>query len=842
MHQPRPFGLHVENGELTKDDLSFINHQALRLTNLKDLSGVDSLKMVYDLPDGGVAILQDAGGIFKVIADKQRQKDSDAHHYSASIPMLLSGVITNAWVKEDEPTGVKITQTCRRRLNGYEDTKLPPQELLLHRLTIGNTSPLTDQFISQYVSSYPTWYSGAMAEVVQIIAGYGRGDVENLPDKPYEKNDLNIPLDVTDRIAEEIHNSHTYCYDGVVRIDGKIIYRFGFNVTHGVAFDDDNKPWLIKFNSLGVWAMPLPLITGTTTSAFYDYIEEMGDDEILAILDKFGGMPSGEDFPEGDAFQAWYRAGVIIKVCDTADFYHHIGYATGIGWSFNLRGSEAYNTCYNYDDKTGIGIGYTYKAKLNFKKISTPNKGGASDNKLINDYINRLLGALVDLPRYMALSIGFKIRYATWAELSQRVYNSIDESEINYWHNLTVKPIAAHTGNVVRVYQGYLYHHAKLKFQPQFKFPEPMLAGCVSHDFLPISGFPYGGKPPNCDTIMFAYYIGDDLKTIKYFVDWGSYTKQTDSDFEPYMYVGSWQKHEYIGATGVQGYFYGSDIDDREEVSPTETLTTVVGKDQGYDKKPMFSYHHFFGMTGSMWRNRYYTHLTTTTSNTGNQISLAVCVPYLTRNMALFAKTKTISNQRKTVNYSLGSVKDPNTYTYWTYDSVSAWHSMYISSPKGSPYPVNGNPVWVELYNYSPSEANEWADNGDWVGGLPADYTWLIHPKSNEWLHGGGGGAPNIKPYYASSDFGSVSTGRVVLSGSEQPLVCHNRIPDSWYYVASPSDFGDFFYKDATKICFGESEYINTSELNEYNQRAHQGYTKLADHNGAHFFIGVINE
>ena len=74
MHQPRPFGLHVENGELTKDDLSFIQHQAQRLTNLKDLSGVDTLKMVYDLPDGGFVILQDAGGVFRAIVDKQTEK------------------------------------------------------------------------------------------------------------------------------------------------------------------------------------------------------------------------------------------------------------------------------------------------------------------------------------------------------------------------------------------------------------------------------------------------------------------------------------------------------------------------------------------------------------------------------------------------------------------------------------------------------------------------------------------------------------------------------------------------------------------------------------------------
>lgn len=100
-------------------------------------------------------------------------------------------------------------------------------------------------------------------------------------------------------------------------------------------------------NSSGVWAMPLPMVPATTTQAFRDYMEKVGDQEIIDILDRFGGMPSGESFPiREDEFQTWKRAGVIIKVCDTADFYDHIMYASACGWSFNTRGTEGYNTCY----------------------------------------------------------------------------------------------------------------------------------------------------------------------------------------------------------------------------------------------------------------------------------------------------------------------------------------------------------------------------------------------------------------------------------------------------------------------------------------------------------------
>ena len=35
---------------------------------------------------------------------------------------------------------------------------------------------------TQYVAQRPTWYSGAMAEVMQIVGGYGRQDLSELPD------------------------------------------------------------------------------------------------------------------------------------------------------------------------------------------------------------------------------------------------------------------------------------------------------------------------------------------------------------------------------------------------------------------------------------------------------------------------------------------------------------------------------------------------------------------------------------------------------------------------------------------------------------------------------------
>lgn len=87
--------------------------------------------------------------------------------------------------------------------------------------------------------------------------------------------------------------------------------------------------------------MPLPLIPATTTGAFKAYVQEQGDDELQWVIDRFGGLPSGEGFPKYSRdFEAWRRAGVIIKVCGPGDFYNHFMYSTALGWSFNERGTE----------------------------------------------------------------------------------------------------------------------------------------------------------------------------------------------------------------------------------------------------------------------------------------------------------------------------------------------------------------------------------------------------------------------------------------------------------------------------------------------------------------------
>jgi hypothetical protein len=158
-------------------------------------------------------------------------------------------------------------------------------------------------------------------------------------------------------------------------------------------------------------------------------------------------------------------------------------------------------------------------------------------------------------------------------------------------------------------------------------------------------------------------------------------------------------------------------------------------------------------------------------------------------------------------------------------------------------YPKDGNPVWVVQENYEPGACSDFADQGPWIPGLPADYTWLIHPNRGEWRHSGGGGAPSIVEYSNSSQQPTKTDGTLSVSILDVPGRVH-KTPSNMYFLGSPDDIVGVFYRDATRVVAGETVYANVSEADPEApaQRKRFGGCSLVDHKAATHFIGVINE
>lgn len=872
MHEPRPYGLTVVGGKPSEEDSAAIELLARRLTNLKSLSGVESLRMVRDLPHGGYVIAQDAGGTFRCIVHKP-EPDSATEAFDGTagdhVPMLFSGVVTNAILRRGEGLGLRLSRQCVRRLGGYgvgvqagmgvvgaDGMRAELQRFRIdYHASALELKPdvIADVLYTQYAAQRPTWYSGAMAEVMQIVGGYGRQDLEALPDTPVERARMSIPSKIMAKIREEIGNVRLPGYTGKPDERGQFQYDYKFNNTHAVGFDTSNKPWLLRVHSSGVWAMPLPMIPATTTRAFREHMEEVGDQEIIAILDRFGGMPSGESFPvREEAIQAWRRAGAIIKVCDTADFYQHIMYSSACGWSFNSRGTEGYNTCYDYYDDEGLGYGLAYKMVLQL----APARDGGSLRPIPSiadpqaaQRLDQYLGSLYQLLSgndARSLAIKYKMRRVDPAQILARAHGKAGEADVAYWDALELDPIATHSGSVSEVGRGYLYSGAKFQYQPQIKFPEPFMGGCVSHDFLPLINGRYKESYPNSDTIMFGYYVGDELKVVKYFREGRAYQQEVQSDFEECMTVGSWTKVSTTGSTSLLGSFYSSDIDERKAMAPVTETTKVEGRDLGYSTLPHFAFDDFFSTTGSLWRFRYFSRKTSTHRTESASMAVAVCIPYLNRNALLHAKEESVAGESFSESMNMLSVRDPHSYRYYTYDFLLAWmggstHGNAENASGFSPAPKDGNPVWVVARNYDPSPCSDFADQGPWIPSLPADYTWLIHPKKNEWHHSGGGGEPAFKSYSTGRMGPRREWGDLQISIDAKPEIVHREKPSGLYFLGSPDPYVGVFYRDACKVTFGSVTYSNVSE-NDGELRKRWGHTRLADHKSAHHFIGVINE
>lgn len=861
MHEPKPFGLFVHGEALTERDMNFIEHCARIVTNYRTVNQLDTVKYTRELPDGGSVVIIQMNSSFRAIAYKPGEENKPVLFDGlarANIPMLFSGAIDDGWDRTNEGIEIKMTQMCQLRLGGYQG-KIGGT-MKLRRFRCKYTQMLQVYFvpeslrgiaedrllISQYDKLKSGWYSGSMAQVVQIISGFGRQDMGNLSDDPIERAEYLIPGRIYQQIKDQLKGIRLPGYTGQPDREGTIKYEFLFHSTDLVAFDAENKPWLIRVQSSGVWAMPLPIIPATRLQVFHDYVDEMGDTELQAILDRFGAIPSGETFPDAANFYRWVRAGVIIKVCDSSDFYSHSAYSTTSGWSTNSRGDHLINTCYNYNGN--FAYGYTYEIGL--KLGAAPDQGWSPTRQIenlsieqmqrISGYMSQLNEALNTLEHYeKAPSIKYKMRRVDFSEILARAGGGFSTVEVDYWDDYKCDPIAEHNGQATCSREGYLFNGARLKL------PEPLMGGLVSMSFAPLE-IPEGGLDvPLIDTVVYAYYQGDNLKVIKNFHDERKIIKEVEGNFEDEMIIGNWEQTEYVGQTGLVGEFYSSDFDDRQEISPIEINTKLEGRDLGYST-PYATYHAFFQAMGIMSRWRCYSHKEMKTFKYDKTVAQCFLVPYGSRNGVIYGYQESYGRQRYIESATHLSAIDPNTYDIWTYDRATHWinSSREVGVKKGMPYPVDSVPVWCEVrnYNHNGSAADDFADSGDWVGPLPADVTHWVNPPNGTTSLSYGGEMPAFESYSETTDTPG-KTDYQLRWGITEPtkLVNDHPHPDQ-YYSNSPDVYGNVLYEDACMVTFGTSQYANISIEGNRGQRFFVGHSQLCNHKYAHTFVGVINE
>lgn len=864
MHAPRPYGYF--GPDLDSESMGAVDKMMRRITNLKAVSGVENVQMYRVLPDGRMARGYDMGGIFKVIvSDKPPVEPEDAgaeESWRVDTPMLFSGVIERNTFGGGKNVSMKITRTTQKRLGGYGSKAKEyngvktGENQSLERFNIpygarfGEFVPKPGALEhSQYVQLRPSWYSGAMAEVVQIVGGYGRQKFSPAKKDPTETIRLVMPRNVEAKVAEELKKYDLLASNGRPPDDGEIKYDYKFNECHAVSFDGKNKPWLLRISAAGVYAMPLPLVPATTTKAFKKWMEEVGDDEILWAINRFGGLPTGEAFPAGKAAKIWENAGVVIKVCRAGDFYSNYSYSPTCGWSFNRRGTEAYNTCYDYVG--GVAQGYTYCLSVGMGAVSyelpdwsSMYRTDSPDRAVTARYMTRVL-ALAEPSERSGLR--FLMRRCEVREIAGKARATLgeaNEGDLEFWRNKKMPPIASHSGSITKTASGPLHHAVVPTAQPKIHFPDPFERACAPFNFNPIGeGW---GENPKCDTIMYAYFIGDTLKVVKYFKDLSNAKVKDDNNFTDCMIVGSWTSTFHRGDSYLHGHFYTTDFDDRTVIADSSTTTTIVGTDRGYDDSPpLFAFDYVYSMSGTLWRNRHYTTHTTSSTSEGRFVQTGVCIPYFCRSAALYGFRDFTGNAITSSSTGGGSVTDPTSYSFWTYHPIWHWtNPLPIEYMTGEPKPTKGKPVWVTKENSGGGGGcSEFADQGPWISGLPADYTWLIKPKEGENPISGGGMPMPLNTSSSTSVTKNVEKRSTKASVMDEPSTIRTGGEEG----ASKGYFSGHegaLYGDCIRLTAGEAIYASTSETaSGYGgARYHWGYTSLADHRSAHHFIGVINQ
>jgi hypothetical protein len=869
MYDPRPHGrFYYGEGDLSPEDAAAAELLMRRLTNLKGASRIDALRMARTLPSGSVAIAQDAGGTVRLLIYPPEKRPDIPHEGIAesSIPMLFCGAIDQGMAVAGQPIGVHVTAATQRRLGQYDPDRVAGARHNLLRFNCRIPVHLKlfggelEPFMTQYARIRPTWWSGAMAEVVQIASGYGRQDAENLPDTTIERATLNVPEPYLGRIKRELSSIRLPGYLGVPPENGEITYSPMANITHGVTFDTSGAPWLTQVDRSGVYAMPLPIIPATATEAFREYMDEVGDSEILWALDRFGGLPSGEGFPATEqAKESWRRAGVVIKVCDTDEFYRHDPMTPFCSWTFNSTGNEGFNTATGFDGGLKIPYCAAYKLRLTFSPaenrgwISGESLQGMAQQGLINEYLGGLFSKLVanqDRER----AIKYKLRRVDPGMIIARLGRD-GAADINYWDNLSLEPIASLRGACAKAGQGYIYPHRL----PAFKLPNPYLDGVVSHT---MDGL-YDSDPPEdypkCDTILYGYYIGDDLKVVKYFRDDQELDVKEVSDYEDCMTVGEWEKIVYISPARIVGDLYTSDFDERKEVSEEYTRTNVKGVDLGYTGASIYQILSVFAFVFRVGRRRYFGRTTVDERRFNVRRSIYAYAPFFERNALVCGYQELARSDRRKEVASRLFVADPNHYDAWCYDfyrwswwgQQEPWFNWALMPFETSP----PNPFLVMQHFYmGGSPCDDWADNGDWLPPRPVDMSDYFRNGPN-WHENYGeviGGAlrytaqrPGFREYSIDLDdeeeeeHGNFSS----IIGRLQKI--SDREVGSFHFSMSPNEFGNTFYQDASKVAAGLAIYASLSDNGggpAGGERTRYGHTRMANNRVAQHFIGVINE
>jgi hypothetical protein len=435
--------------------------------------------------------------------------------------------------------------------------------------------------LTQYGKLRSSLYSGAMAEVVQILMGIGK-----LP---------------TGAFAPDTYLPPGSYFDKAETAGIQVQYDWHFQRCHGAVHAQDGSWWLVEISgNRGIIAMPLPMIPGTDdeTGTLRAEAESRGDSMVLAALDRFGAIPSGEPFPDGDDLTTAIQKGDVLRFMDASSVQDLLGepYSTDCGFSFSSEGDSCVNTSYDWDAGN-----FMYARYL----VGNFSITGLNKDRRDGEPVGWGSGSI-------------------WLE-QRNIIHSIGKGKLGRYIN--------------------------------FKIYEPLVDGLISVDAAPADGAPAN---PGCDAIVLAAYQGTALKTIHWYCPKSTSTS-TNSDNEgsvPESGDCSWMNGIFTTVTNSGGrtkpaMIYCTGHDDRGVYDAVVTQVDYANSSAGLGH---WGFTDFANCPdeGAVYRNQYFKHYVHTQSSSG-ETAIAECVaPQYARDSFYYVlgTAQTTESESESVSYS----------------------------------------------------------------------------------------------------------------------------------------------------------------------------------------------
>ena len=706
--------------------------ERMRVGGLEQLSA----QMRFDGRAYGHVLIAAGMNAVHIFADYEASTPVSATLTPVEIPDFLSGVVQNGFIEtvpEDPPyPAYQELASFHPTVSCAQWFKLPDDYQKMVRLAVkpfaelagelDNPSESSPRVFSQYTRLKPTMYSGTMRSLVQVLMGFA---------KPQQKHGKSVSrYRVTVSAKRPAKPPVLSAYDKQVLKDGvQIRYDWRFSRTHGITYAADGRAWLVEVSiTQGVLAMPLPLNPRTMTAAFRRRMEDGGDAEALAVLDAFGGFPTGATLPTGDALDAWIRAGRVVRLLhhdDLAPFYDHTSYSSQLGWAFNARGDEAHNTAWRFGaDDVQRGVHYMLSLQIGHSVPADPRDGAKMLKRAFAKLKVEAAALAAALWKVDRLS-EFQMRWAS-AALDRRAQEAFE-----YVDALALDPMAQAFATLTKVSEGTLWYppNARIENGTIIRFPEPSLNLLVAHSMKPAEKT--APMPARCDTTMHVFFQGNELKWVKFFRDNRAGKPGTSTDnFEGCMYIGQWAQHVDGGQLLVPPMFYTNDLDDRAELAATTTDMKITGIDMGYSSI-VANDDILNPARGHATRLKRFRQTTEITTISTPGLGTGVAVPFYDREAYYYAILRTHQGGSHSISYAYKYLADP--YSCYYLRNFPGYYGQY--TPVYGPGGFEGwKPLRLaDVNGYGPNEyrtANpdspvydnsnpcaDIADSGPWVSG-----------------------------------------------------------------------------------------------------------------------------